>query len=210
MSSSNKHTSTGVVAAGGISCEIIEPQQTPSKSGHQSTSHAHLEDCAICMESMNKNNNFAKTSCGHSFCLSCLVTSLKNNNTCPLCRTNIEEVSPQPSNPALSMEECVDIIKDELDMFPIEDHLQSIMLFGNPRSALKNMLQVYSVGLCRSILMSQDANEDNDLELSDEEEEEEEEEMRQQQQAQGRMRFAPLTPTANNVSSSSVSSIRRR
>jgi len=200
MSSSNKHTS------GRVSCEVMEiqpsshsdQQQISSKSGQHS--HAQSEDCAICMESMNKNKNFAKTSCGHSFCLSCLVSSLKNNNTCPLCRTNIEETPPPTSNPALSMEECVDIIKDELDMFPVEDHLQSIMLFGNPRSALKNMLQVYSVGLCRSILMSQEANEDNEMELYDEEEEEEEEEEEAQQQQQARVRSAGAAATATTSS----------
>jgi len=161
--------SAAAAAGGGVSCEIIETQPSHPQS--------HSEDCAICMESMNKNKNFAKTSCGHSFCLSCLVTSLKNSNTCPLCRTNIEETPPQSTtSPALSMEECVDIIKDELDMFPVEDHLQSITLFGNPRSALKNMLQVYSVGLCRSILMSLDTSEENEMELFDEEEAEEDEE----------------------------------
>ena len=101
-----------------------------------------------------------------------------------MCRTNIEETAPQTSKPSLSMEECVDIIKYEIDMFPVEDHLQSIMLFGNPRSALKNMIQVYSVGLCRSILMNQEANEDDEMELFDEEEDEEEE------QQQSRLRSA--------------------
>lgn len=127
-------------------------------------------DCAICMETLNSSKNFAKTSCGHSFCLSCLVVSLKNNNRCPLCRTNIEEEKPKNTE-ALTLETCVEIIKDEIELFPCEDHLNSIMMFDSPRACLKNMLRVYSIALSKSIIAHQ-ANEDEWE--SDEEEEDEE------------------------------------
>ena len=51
-------------------------------------------ECAICMDPLNPGKNFAKTNCGHSFCLTCLVKALKEKNTCPLCRAKIEEEKP--------------------------------------------------------------------------------------------------------------------
>jgi hypothetical protein len=130
-----------------------------------------LDDCAICMETLNATKNFAKTNCGHSFCLSCLVQSLKSNNVCPLCRANIEEEKPAHRD-ALTLDTCVELIKDEIESFQYEDHLDSIMMFDNPRASVKNMLRIYSIGLSKSIIAHQ-MNED-DWESAEEEEDEEE------------------------------------
>jgi len=43
-------------------------------------------DCAICMEEINKNNNYAVTPCGHKFCFNCILQSIQTLNTCPYCR----------------------------------------------------------------------------------------------------------------------------
>lgn len=40
-------------------------------------------DCVICFE---KIKNHVITKCNHLFCDTCLITHLKENNTCPLCR----------------------------------------------------------------------------------------------------------------------------
>ena len=132
----------------------------------------HLDECAICMEELDNVKNFAKTNCGHSFCLSCLVKALKNNNTCPMCRTNIEEEKPQNPN-IIALNECVELIKDEMDMFPYREHLDAITMFDNPVSSLKSMLRVFGLGLSKSIIAYQ--NEENEEEIYDDEEEEDEE-----------------------------------
>ena len=137
--------------------------------------HQHLEradECAICMEELDNVKNFAKTNCGHSFCLSCLVKALKNNNTCPMCRTNIEEEKPQNPN-IIKLEECVELIKEEMDMFPYREHLDAITMFDNPVSSLKSMLRVFGLGLSKSIIAYQ--NEEDEEEIYDDEEEEDEE-----------------------------------
>ena len=139
-------------------------QQQPSHHHHQ-----HAEECAICMEELDSVKNFAKTNCGHSFCLSCLVKSLKNNNTCPMCRTNIEETKPENTN-MITLEDCVDLIKEEMEIFPYREHLDAITMFDNPVSTLKSMLRVFGLGLSKSIIAYQ--TEEMEEEIYDDEEEE--------------------------------------
>jgi len=135
------------------------------------------EECSICMEELDNGKNIAKTNCGHSFCLSCLVRALKNNNTCPMCRANIEEEKPQNTT-AIRLDDCVDLIKEEMDMFPYRDHLDAITMFDNPTSSLKSMLRVFGLGLAKSIIdfQNQELAYENIYEEDDDDEEAEDEE----------------------------------
>lgn len=52
----------------------------------------NITDCPICMNEFNKdasNNpiNIGITSCGHIFCLSCIIKHSKQKYTCPMCRS---------------------------------------------------------------------------------------------------------------------------
>lgn len=125
------------------------------KKEHQEDS---TEECAICYETLDSKKNFARTNCKHSFCLTCLMRALKDNNTCPCCRSDIEE--KKPSSKGLDFDELVEVAKDEMQMFNWKDHLDAIMMFDNPQSSLKNMLRVFSIGLCRSIVAAQDDEEE--------------------------------------------------
>lgn len=50
-----------------------------------------MEECVICMELINDKDK-AVLKCGHSFHASCMFSSVvKENNTCPLCRTEVSE-----------------------------------------------------------------------------------------------------------------------
>ena len=89
-----------------------------------------------------------------------------------MCRTNIEEEKPQNPN-MIALDECVELIKDEMDMFPYREHLDAITMFDNPVSSLKSMLRVFGLGLSKSIIAYQ--NEENEEEIYDDEEEEDEE-----------------------------------
>jgi hypothetical protein len=42
-------------------------------------------DCPVCYEEIGSNNS-CTTTCGHSFCLNCLLQAYSSQNTCPLCR----------------------------------------------------------------------------------------------------------------------------
>jgi len=153
-------------------------QQQQSHNNNQSRHMDHSDECAICMEELDNGKNFAKTNCGHSFCLSCLVKALKNNNTCPMCRTNIEEERPQNPN-IIALDECVELIKDEMDMFPYREHLDAITMFDNPVSSLKSMLRVFGLGLSKSIIAYQNEEMEDDIYDDEEEEDDEDSEGRQ-------------------------------
>ena len=131
--------------------------------------HNKHDDCAICMSNLNPGKNFAKTICGHSFCLTCLVRALKEKNTCPLCRAKIEEENPQKNKVSiLTLEEGAELVSEELDIFAYDDYLDAIRLFDNPGATIKSMLRVFSIGLIKSVISHQE-EEDDDSE--DEEEE---------------------------------------
>jgi hypothetical protein len=101
------------------------------------------------------------------------MRALKDNNTCPLCRQNIEEEKPKTGK-NLEFEEVIEVAKEEIDMFPWRDHLDAIMHFDTPQSSLKNMLKVFSVGLVRSIIAHHNENDDEEeWEVEDSEDEEE-------------------------------------
>jgi len=108
-------------------------------------------ECAICMDELDSSKNFAKTNCEHSFCLTCLVKALKNNNTCPMCRANIEDEKPSNTK-ALSLEDGVDLIKDEMEMFNLQEHVEAITMFDTPGGSLKNTLRLFGLGLIKSVI----------------------------------------------------------
>ena len=139
------------------------------------------ETCVICMEDIDlkTGKNIAKTNCGHTFCLTCLVRALKDNNTCPMCRANIEEEKPKKVNP-ITFEDCVRLIKDEITCQSFQETADVITMFGNPVSSLKHFTRMFSIGLVKNIIQLQEEGDDyeyvyNEDDFSDEEEEEEEE-----------------------------------
>tara|TARA_B100001287_G_scaffold252169_1_gene233915 strand:+ start:1303 stop:1731 length:429 start_codon:yes stop_codon:yes gene_type:complete len=52
------------------------------------------QTCPVCFESLN--NNFVSPSCGHSICIRCFTTNIRQNNVncelCCLCRKNIVSI----------------------------------------------------------------------------------------------------------------------
>jgi hypothetical protein len=74
--------------------------------------------CPICLEHFHSEcapqKNFATTDCGHTFCLSCLLTNLHTSNLCPLCRTPIEKDVKHVLKP-LSYSEGIGLLHHELN-----------------------------------------------------------------------------------------------
>jgi hypothetical protein len=48
-------------------------------------------ECEICCERMKLPYSL---SCGHSLCVSCTITHLKDKNLCPFCRCKVSNISP--------------------------------------------------------------------------------------------------------------------
>jgi hypothetical protein len=53
--------------------------------------------CCICMVENKKEEDMCKFNCEHIFCVECTKNHLKNNNVCPLCRTDISRIMVQTS-----------------------------------------------------------------------------------------------------------------
>ena len=48
-------------------------------------------DCPICHDDMNDKTGMATLGCSHSYHLRCLVMWILTNDTCPCCRTELNE-----------------------------------------------------------------------------------------------------------------------
>ena len=88
--------------------------------------------CAVCLENINVGSNgapqknIATTECGHTFCLSCLLTNLHTSNLCPLCRTPIEKDVKQVLKP-LSYSEGIGLLSHELNALRIVEDVEQFV-----------------------------------------------------------------------------------
>ena len=65
------------------------------------------QECPICLEALG-TKNVVTTECGHKFHFSCMVTNMKNSNTCPLCRAVVDD-EPRPAH------QLEDLTSDEVE-----------------------------------------------------------------------------------------------
>jgi hypothetical protein len=87
--------------------------------------------CAICLENINAGygtvqKNIATTECGHTFCLSCLLTNLRVSNLCPLCRDPIEKEVKRVLKP-LSYPTGIELLDHELDSLRIYQDVEQFV-----------------------------------------------------------------------------------
>jgi hypothetical protein len=76
-----------------------------------------MDDCPICKEEI-KETNTCKTTCGHIYCLSCMIKHSKNNNRCPLCRVEIfERIIEEESETESESEEESEIYETRLHTY---------------------------------------------------------------------------------------------
>ena len=136
---------------------IASPRfQVSMKKGPRPTVPKVKESCPICMDVIG-STNCAKTSCGHSFCLSCIVKCLESNHICPLCREDITEKKEATAGKKLKMDDAVRIIEDEMDTFGLHTQLSMARQFG--LRALKTVVQSFALSTAHSIALMQDEGE---------------------------------------------------
>ena len=88
------------------------------------------KECAICLEEIG-NTNSCVTPCGHKFCFNCMVKALKQKDTCPMCRTALQEESDKESD-----EESDEEINIENDIF-----------FETYKNRIQQLIKFYNTGL---------------------------------------------------------------
>ncbi len=69
-------------------------------------------DCCICMDIKNPTN-ICQLNCGHTFCVECIDSSIKTfksrlqNNSCSLCRANIEKITVKIQENKDKIQQCL-------------------------------------------------------------------------------------------------------
>jgi hypothetical protein len=90
------------------------------------TKVTETDTCPICMENLEKTN-CCITSCGHQFCLECIIKHSNTKSDCPLCRGNLlrtgvrEHATLPPAAPT------VDILFPVLDTFHTDEIMDSML-----------------------------------------------------------------------------------
>lgn len=73
-------------------CGIHAKQLFPEE-----TLPTNTTECIVCFNDV-PNDKAVRTVCSHVFCKKCLNKWLRHNHTCPLCRTELREPTPQTVN----------------------------------------------------------------------------------------------------------------
>ena len=130
---------------GHYTSEIFQCEPAPAISLEEQT-------CCVCLDTLTLGNkNTTITPCGHIYHLSCLLSSLRNKNLCPMCRGSLEEPRPKPSTTnTLRPSNAEQIIRDELYWFPKSAHIQNIRGSNHPKRAFKDSLRTFAYAVLQT------------------------------------------------------------
>ena len=108
--------------------------------------------CCVCLDTLELGKtNTTLTPCGHAYHLSCLLSSLRNKNLCPMCRGSLEEPRPVPTTTnILRPANAEQIIRDELYWFPKSAYIQNIRGSNHPRRAFKEAARTFGYAILQS------------------------------------------------------------
>lgn len=118
---------------------------TDAADAHDDTD-ADADKCAVCLE-IPGNTNVSITACGHMFCTTCLLKSLKTKNTCPCCRAEIEPA--RESIDPITVSVASDIIREAERDMDLHRRINVIQSFGGTNGRFS---MIFS--LCREIAFS--------------------------------------------------------
>ena len=79
------------------------------------------DTCPICFDPITKNKNVCSTPCGHVFCFKCIVKCLNTSNTCPFCRTEINDKPVHDSDEEYDSEDDDGEEDDDITYWDDED-----------------------------------------------------------------------------------------
>jgi hypothetical protein len=108
--------------------------------------------CCVCLDTLALGNtNTTFTPCGHAYHLSCLLSSLRTKNLCPMCRGSLEDPRPKPTTSnILRPANAEQIIRDELYWFPKSSYIQNIRGSNHPRRAFKEAARTFAYSVLQS------------------------------------------------------------
>lgn len=154
--------------------------RTPPSEESESESEPEPEPhkCPICLHDVKKVN-VAITVCGHKFCTSCLLSSLKMKNECPLCRAELEptrlKIDP------ITVSAATDIIRQEERVIKLIRRIEMIQSFdghNGKNSMIFSLCREFAFATAHAIAKWQNTNgmydeswEDHDSDESSDDEE---------------------------------------
>jgi hypothetical protein len=108
--------------------------------------------CCVCLDTLELGKtNTTFTPCGHAYHLSCLLSSLRNKNLCPMCRGSLEEPRPvSTTTNVLRPVNAEQIIREELYWFPKSAYIQNIRGSNHPRRAFKEAVRTFAYSVLQS------------------------------------------------------------
>jgi hypothetical protein len=96
-----------------------------------------IETCAICLDEITiPSSNMCVTECAHVFHLNCFLQNREFNNTCPMCRSDIQ-IGEQPQDQDLNV--LPDGMLDEND-FNILAVLQEVAIGSRIEDQIRNIV----------------------------------------------------------------------
>jgi hypothetical protein len=125
---------------------------TASASATEPEDQTQTFTCCVCLDTLNSGDkNTTLTPCGHAYHLSCLLSSLRTKNSCPMCRGSLEDPRPKPSTTnTLRPSNAEQIIRDELYWFPKSAHILNIRGSNHPKRAFKDSLRTFAYAVLQT------------------------------------------------------------
>ena len=132
--------------------EIFQSQSSDTAPTTPTASVDTTYTCCVCLDTLELGKtNTTFTTCGHAYHLSCLLSSLRNKHSCPMCRGSLEEPRPAPtSTNVLRPVNAEQIIREELYWFPRRAYIQNIRESNNPKRAFKEAARTFGYAVLQS------------------------------------------------------------
>ena len=112
----NDSTNTSIVVA-----QVMEHLISIVCFEESSTAVVDGDTCPICFDLITKNKNVCSTPCGHVFCFKCIVKCLNTSNTCPFCRTEINDKPVHDSDEEYDSEDDDEEDDDDITYWDDDD-----------------------------------------------------------------------------------------
>lgn len=136
---------------------IRTPPSEPEQE-HEHEAEPEPDKCPICLHDIKKIN-VSITACGHKFCTSCLLSSLKMKNECPLCRAELEptrlKIDP------ITVSSATNLIRHEERVMKLIRRIEMIQSFeghNGKSSMIFSLCREFAFATAHAIARWQNAN----------------------------------------------------
>lgn len=105
------------------------------------------KECPICMETLDDSKVTITTACGHTFCIDCIIHSMKERSICPVCRQHINDnivVKNADTATAATTTTTVKTKDEVLQEIMSEPHGKKFLVYSGNREQLHDFQTKFS------------------------------------------------------------------